>query len=45
MLEKIKKFYFLGLYSEKQVLDFAEKGVIKEAEARNIISAKGVRNS
>ena len=44
MLEKVKKFYFLGLYSEKQVLDFAEKGVIKEEEARNIIATKGIRN-
>lgn len=36
MFEKIKKFYGLGLYTNKQVHQFAEKGVITPAQYTEI---------
>ena len=37
MFEKIKRFYDLGLYTKEQVHDFVLKGVITEAQYREII--------
>lgn len=38
MLEKIKKFYKLGLWTEKMINDAVSKGVITQEEAKNIIN-------
>lgn len=40
MLDKIKRFYDLGLYSIKQVENFYEKGIISKAELDEIIGVK-----
>lgn len=37
MLEKIKRFYDLGLYTAEQVQKFFEKGVITEEEYKSIV--------
>ncbi len=36
MFEKIKRFYDLGLYSDKQVHKFCEKGVISQEQYKDI---------
>lgn len=38
MFDKIKKFYDLGLYTKEQVHKFVEKGVITEAQYREIVN-------
>lgn len=40
MLDKIKRFYELGLYSIKQVENFYKKGIISKAELDEIIGVK-----
>lgn len=37
MFEKIKRWYFFGLWTETMVLSAAEKGVLTEAEAAQIL--------
>jgi hypothetical protein len=37
MFEKIQKWFALGLWREKQVLDAVKKGVLSEAEAQEIL--------
>ena len=37
MFNKIKRFYDMGLYSAEQVRQFADKGVITEAEYNEIV--------
>lgn len=37
MLEKIKRFYDLGLWTEEMVMNAVDKGVITEGEYKNII--------
>lgn len=37
MLEKIKKWYKLGLWNESKIQDAVSKGVITEDQAREIL--------
>ncbi len=37
MLEKVKRFFDLGLYDRTEVLKFAEKGIITEKECLEIL--------
>lgn len=37
MSEKIRKFYELGLYTREQVYQFALKGILTEAQYRDIV--------
>ena len=37
MYDKIKKWYLMGLWSEAQVLNAVEKGVLTAAEAEEIM--------
>jgi len=38
MYEKIKRFYNLGLWTEKMVRDAVTKGIITEEECEQIVS-------
>lgn len=38
MVEKIKRFYSMGLYTDEMVHKFVEKGIITEEQYREIVS-------
>lgn len=38
MVEKIKRFYSMGLYTDEMVHMFVEKGIITEEQYREIVS-------
>lgn len=40
MKNKIEKWYYMGLWTEKMVLDAVEKGLLTEDEAADIINAE-----
>ena len=37
--EQVKKFYNFGLYTKEQIFQFAEKNIITQEEANEIIGA------